>query len=400
MRSTWPDFEEAPVDLRIGTFNIWGLPEPFTKDLSARLRALAARLSRVDLDVLLIQEAWTDEARDPLREGALRAGFHVAEAAEAPGGGLMVLSRTPIRSSLFERFHFRGDPERVTKGEFLAGKGFQTVVLERPADSPLVLINTHLHARYRSARARLNSAVRAAQLLQLVGALHRLEHTAIIGGDLNCRPTDPEYRIFTRLAGATEVAEASQSPATISRTNFYKRHRGDPDKRVDYLFVRTVGNDPWNARESSLLFQQPVSINGRLRSLSDHFGFRSTIRFDARTIAAGNERVAQADSRDFDLAERLLALGRQEADRRERLHLRHAGSWIAGAALAAGLRRHPRIGRRRFLRGAAGAVATLSLAPGLGYTSLARFDSDHKRDAFDEAREVLEELRPAARRPV
>jgi len=74
----------------IGTFNVWGLPEPFTEDLSARMSALAARLLGLDLDVLLIQEAWTDEVRARLREGALRAGFEVAEAAEAPGGGLMV----------------------------------------------------------------------------------------------------------------------------------------------------------------------------------------------------------------------------------------------------------------------------------------------------------------------
>jgi len=62
------------VELRLGTFNVWGLPKPFAGDLSARTRAIARRLPDQDLDVLLIQEAWTDVMRDSLRSAALEAG--------------------------------------------------------------------------------------------------------------------------------------------------------------------------------------------------------------------------------------------------------------------------------------------------------------------------------------
>lgn len=60
-----------------------------------------------------------------------------------------------------------------------------------------------------------------------------------------------------------------------------------------------------------------------------------------------------------------------------------------GAVLVAGLRRHPVVDRRRFLRTAAGALALFALTPAVGYGTLARLDSDYKRDAFDDAREVL-----------
>jgi hypothetical protein len=73
---------------------------------------------------------------------------------------------------------------------------------------------------------------------------------------------------------------------------------------------------------------------------------------------------------------------------------------VVGAALAAAVRRHPRIDRRRFLRGMAGATATIALAPALGFTTLARLDSDHKREAFDEARQILTKLRASSARSV
>lgn len=390
------------MDLRLGTFNVWGLPEPFTEDRAARMDAIAARLMDLDLDVLLIQEAWTEEVRDRLREGALRAGFEVSEAAEAPGGGLMTLSRIPIRSSRFERFWFRGDPERLTKGEFLGGKGFQTLTLDRGDDTRLVVINTHLLASYRDARPQLNSAVRAAQLLQLVEALGRIDGLVIVGGDFNCTPADPEYRIFTRLSGVVEVEGGDPGHPTISRTNFYKQHREHPDKRIDYLFVRSGRSDRWVASRSGLLFHEPVSLGVRSRPLSDHFGFRSTLRLASPNVPAALAPTEDsvADSQTLQLAGRLLDLGLAEADRREQAHLTQAGAWVVGAALAASVRRHPRIDRRRFLRGIAGATATISLAPALGFTTLARLDSDHKREAFAEARQVLTKLRASSARSV
>ena len=66
------------MGLRLGTFNVWGLPKPFADDPSVRSHAIARNLLELDVDVLLIQEAWTDEMRDSLRIAALEAGFEVA----------------------------------------------------------------------------------------------------------------------------------------------------------------------------------------------------------------------------------------------------------------------------------------------------------------------------------
>jgi endonuclease/exonuclease/phosphatase family metal-dependent hydrolase len=385
------------MELRLGTFNVWGLPKPFADDLSARTRAIARRLPDLALDVLLIQEAWTDETRDSLRSAALEAGFEVALASRESGGGLMTISRLPILRNRFQKFHFRGDPERLANGEFLGAKGYQTLVLEG-RDGPFSVVNTHLHARYRRSRPKLNSAVRAVQILQLVGEIHDLEGTAVIGGDFNCSVDDPEYQVFKGLTGVCEVAEGRQDLSTVSRSNFYKRHRSRPDKRIDYLFLRPGFGMVPRFDAARLLFADRVAIRGRDRSLSDHFGIASQIGWEAASAGVGYAANVSLEREAFELARGLLAVGREEVDRREEIHMRYAGSWVAAAVLAASLRRTPALDRRHFLRGAASVLALASLAPAIGYTTLARVDSDSKRDAFDGAQQVLAALEATSQR--
>ncbi len=390
------------MSLRLATFNVWGLPETFGfgDDVSSRMRLIAERLSRSDLDVLMIQEAWTEEVRDTLRAGALAAGFEVADGPDG-SGGLMTFSRLPIEDVRFERFRFRGDPERIAQGEFLGGKGFQTVTIETP-NGPLPLVNTHLHARYRRARPELNSAVRTAQILQIVGAMHEIEGTAIVGGDFNCSLGDVEYAIFRGLAGVTELGGGGNHP-TLSRTNWYKRHRTGQDKRIDFLFVRPEKGLTWAVEDARLAFAEPARIREIDRSLSDHFGFRATLHLGHQTSTAihapsrmpGVGRAASGTAPDpqaLRLARGLLDVGREEAARREWVHSQLAFGWAGAALVATGVRQVPSVDRRRFLRGVAGATGVAALAPALGFGALARLDSDHKRDAFDDAHAVLVRL--------
>jgi endonuclease/exonuclease/phosphatase family metal-dependent hydrolase len=353
------------------------------------MRVIADRLQQTDLDVLLLQEVWTEEVQDTLRAGAAAAGFSVTSGRES-GGGLMTLSRKPILSEHFERFRFRGDPERLSQGEFLGGKGFQRVTIEGD-DGPISLINTHLHARYRRAKPRLNSAVRMAQLLQIIADLSKSDETVLVGGDFNCSVGDAEYEIFSALSRVVEVSGGGSYP-TVSRANYYKRHRRGQDKRIDFLFVRPGSGASWAAKDARLLFDEPARIRDIDRSLSDHFGFRAEIELNVGGATRAGLSPRVPDARALDLARGLLEIGREEADRRERVHFRSAGIWAAAGLLACGARRVPAVDRRRFLRAGASAAAWFALAPMIGFGTLARLDSDQKRDAFEDAHGILAEL--------
>jgi len=387
------------MPLRLGTFNVWGLPRPFAVDLSARTRAIANRLPKLELDVLLIQEAWSDEVRDGLSRAATLAGFEVALASRESGGGLMVLSRLPILKNKFEKYHFRGDPEKFGQGEYIGAKGYQALVLEGEA-GPFHLINTHLHARYQRSRPTLNSAVRTAQLLQLVGEIHALGGAVVIGGDFNCTDEDPEYRIFKGLTGSIEVAEGRRDLSTIARSNYYKRRRSGQDKRIDFIFQRPARGTSPIANDPRLIFLTREEIHGVSRSYSDHFGISARIGWEGAKFETPFIAIPVPDPGAFELARKLLDVGRLEVDRREVAHLRYAGGWIAGAVIAANLQRDPMLNRRRFLRNFVGAVGIAALAPAAGYTTLARFDSDSKRDAFNGASAVLAQLEAASKTSV
>ena len=375
--------------MRLGTFNVWGLPEAFSDDVSSRMRELAKRLEASDLDILLIQEAWTGEVRRTIRHGARHAGFEVSEGSGA-SGGLMTLSRFPIRSSRFDRFRFRGDPERVDKGEYLGGKGFESVEIQGPG-GPFFLINTHVHARYRIEDSPLDSAVRTAQLLQIVAFVHGHPGSVVVGGDFNCRQGDPEFEVFRGLTGAIELGQGT-SLGTLSSSNFYKRHRDGPDKRIDFLFLRPAPGFAWQATGAKLLFSETARIRRRDRSLSDHYGFRVDLTWQPGLAAAALPGTGVIDPRALATARSLLDVGFEEADRRESEHFWLAGGFVMTAIGAAGLRRHPAVDRRAFLRGTAQAASLLALAPALVFGTLARFDSDQKRDVFIDARAFLNDL--------
>jgi hypothetical protein len=143
---------------------------------------------------------------------------------------------------------------------------------------------------------------------------------------------------------------------------------------------------------TDLLFAEPEKIRRRNRSLSDHYGFRGEFDLEATSVAPIPRGLRELDREAIDLARGLLNVGREEADRREQAHFRSAGTWAMGAVLAAGLRRHPALDRRRFLQSSAGVLAVIALTPAVGYGTLARVDSDRKRDAFDDAHDILAQL--------
>ncbi|MEM9177444.1 MAG: endonuclease/exonuclease/phosphatase family protein, partial [Myxococcota bacterium] len=350
------------MSLRLGTFNVWGLPETFGfgDDVSSRMRLIARRLEASDLDVLLIQEAWTDEVRTTLRAGARAAGFAVADGPGA-SGGLMTLSRKPILRTGFERFRFRGDPERVATGEFIGGKGFQSTRIEGQ-HGPVTVVNTHLHARYRRARPLLNSAVRLAQLLQVLRHLSESEGTVVLGGDFNCAAGDIEYDLFQGLSGAFELGGGSRHP-TLSKTNYYKRHRTAEDKRIDFLFVRPGSDVAWRARDARLLFAETARIREIDRSLSDHFGFRAELALTPLVHPVAFSSASPPDPTAILRARRLLDVGDAEAERRQRVHSEQSVGYAAAAMVALGARRAPAVSRRRLLRGLLGGAACAAIVP-------------------------------------
>jgi len=378
------------VGLRIGSLNVWGLPEPFAEDVHPRIQAIADALPSLDLDVLAFQEVWTPGARHLLLEGARRAGFaHRFVSPAAPGGGLLLVSRVPFESAGFERFRFRGDLERLDRAEYLGGKGLLSARLITQ-DGPLWLVNTHLHARYRRGQPQLDSAVRLAQLMQIVEFASRHDEPLVVVGDFNCDPGDPEYVVWTGLTGVRDVAAGPGAPPTISRANYYKRNRSDDDRRIDFVFARDGAGVAVESRGSRRLFDRDFPIGDSPRPVSDHYGVQAELRLVGSAAAVRVESAPVATPEIVERARELLQLGRAEADRRERVFAEGAGLFALGSAFAVAASRNRVVSRRRFLRRSLLFAGFAALGPAAGFTTVARVDAPDQDDAFERALGTLD----------
>jgi endonuclease/exonuclease/phosphatase family metal-dependent hydrolase len=163
---------------------------------------MPAAIRALDPDVVCLQEVWTARTRAALVE-ALGPDL---SAAQSDRGGLLLLSRWPIREEAFT-------PYPVTEGlsvvERLAGKGVLDVVVETPA-GPLRVVSTHMVAFDVTSRE-----AGLPVLLEVVA--RRPDLPLVLAGDFNLRrlasdhdALSPSYRRLLD-AGCTDAAPPRRS---------------------------------------------------------------------------------------------------------------------------------------------------------------------------------------------
>lgn len=160
--------------IRIANYNVWAIPI-FSDDIDERVAKMPAAILEYEPDVLALQEVWTGGVREDLAEG-FGPGY---AAARCDSGGLMVISRFPIRSERFTPFPFCFDTP-IT--EWPAKKGVMEVVVETPA-GPVRIVTTHLALDFGEDNARTR------QLRFLLDLLdERRDLPLIVAADLNTPP--------------------------------------------------------------------------------------------------------------------------------------------------------------------------------------------------------------------
>jgi endonuclease/exonuclease/phosphatase family metal-dependent hydrolase len=277
--------------LRVATFNAWALPVTIpSQQKRKRLRRLAGALAALDADVIVLQEMFDVRARRRLLRELCPPYATTPEAASTrrilglvpidTTGGLLVLSRLPIRDSRFipHPSHLGSKPD-----ERAGRKGAMIVRLET-ALGPVTLFAVHLYAGTKAK----DVAVRCGQLPRLLEAL---EATAdggpvILAGDINSSPTinypeppglanplTPEYAALLD-AGFEDPLPPNPTPVEHSATWVPSRNRyaalpyqeTKTDERYDYLLVRSGRSQTWVVKGSRLVLDGPAA------HLSDHVG--------------------------------------------------------------------------------------------------------------------------------
>ncbi len=380
------------MQLRVATLNTWALPWPLAKTPSARVRAIGQELSRLDLDAIGFQEVWTPKARRLLIEAGRSAGLLQAWHPQSTlQGGLLLLSRHPIRSAGFEAFALRGHPERPLQGDYFGGKGYAHLSL-RVGDRDISIVDTHLQARYPSDATHEYRSHRTGQVVQAALALRGIREPLIVLGDFNFRERTPEYRVLTGLSGLRDVAaELDCREATVQASNPYRRGRTKPDKRVDFVFIRNGERAAFTSRSIRRSFVEPFLLEGDVASHSNHAGLVAELDLDTGVPSP----LIVADE-TLRLASGLLAEGLEISKRRRSNRRSVVGAGVGCAALLASTQTTSTpMKRRRFLNRLVKLGILASLTPSLGYSLLSEVVVPQEMEAFRSLLAKLEVFRPA-----
>jgi endonuclease/exonuclease/phosphatase family metal-dependent hydrolase len=235
---------------RVATLNIWNKSGPWPE----RLALIRSQLARLSPDILGLQEVLRlipDEsnppeptpANDQASEIAEGMGYNVAYgiAADYAGGlkfGNALLTRYPILDS--RTFRLPGADSGETRSVLYA-------LLKTPWGRQPVFV-THLNWKLHHGAVRLKQVAYLAERIFVLAPVEADFLPPVLMGDLNADPTSDEIRYLKGLhvidgrsvyfADVWEYAEPSSPGHTFARDNAYALKSGEPNRRIDYIFVR------------------------------------------------------------------------------------------------------------------------------------------------------------------
>jgi endonuclease/exonuclease/phosphatase family metal-dependent hydrolase len=260
---------------RVATLNIWNRMDPWED----RLATIRAGLASLDADVVGLQEVVQLKGEAPFDQAQLVAaglGYNVAfgrNSESAHPMGNAILSRWPIL-----RTHVFALP-RVDTDEYRS-------LLYAELDAPfgaLPVFCTHLNWKLHHGHVReVQVRYVADQILAFAPVGSGVP--PVLVGDFNAEADSDEIRFLrgrTSLGGtsvyfadAFGVAGDGSPGYTFARTNPFAAPLREPNRRIDYIFVRGPDDqrrgEPLEAR---VCFTEP---HGGVHA-SDHYGVTATI---------------------------------------------------------------------------------------------------------------------------
>ncbi len=261
--------------LKVATLNIWNRFGPWDE----RLPAIRARLIELGPDVIGLQEVLRSTQGDCLDQADLVSrglGYHVAWGLASEGHGFPVgnaiLSRWPILRSETFPLPDGGSDER---------RSLVFAEIEAPFGR-LPFFVTHLNWKLHHGHIRCKQVRFVADTVMRLCPIEGFP--PVVVGDFNAEPDSDEIRFMRGLTGlggpcvyfadTFGVAGDGSPGITFARRNPFAAMVHEPDRRIDYVFVR--GPDDRTRGEpqtSRVCFDE--AVDGTFPS--DHFGVVTTL---------------------------------------------------------------------------------------------------------------------------
>ncbi len=244
--SVKPHSMEAPVDLRVLTWNVWFGGHMFEE----RCDALLVELERRKPDVVALQEVTPALFAQLTAAPWIRNAYQLSDDELAQSYDVVVLSRLPIR--------------RCAPLDLPTAMGRRLAVVELACG--LVVATVHLESMKESSEAR------ARQLRAIQPYLASLGGDVVLAGDMNFKPDDeletaaldPSFVDVWPAVRPDDPGYTADSEANAMRY-LYKPKLSQ--KRIDRVFLR---GSTWRPTSIELVGTAPIDQGGTF--VSDHFG--------------------------------------------------------------------------------------------------------------------------------
>jgi endonuclease/exonuclease/phosphatase family metal-dependent hydrolase len=261
----------AGLNVRCVTYNIWGVPGWLTGAPSGRYPRIAQELERLDPDIILLQEAWTSNARRAVPTNGLWViARGVGQHTLFQQNGLVTLSKFRIVGGEFYPFSRAAFPDR------LVNKGALKVTVQMPNGQLLNIWNVHMQDGHAT-------GIRSSQVRELIARVRASEDGQIadlVGGDFNCTPESPLCHELAK--GIGPALQQIGGGEAFTTWDGLSKQRGT-GQTIDYIFVRE------RAPFGSLQASQHVAFcaDKRQERLSDHFGIQAVVDLKPTHSVAG-----------------------------------------------------------------------------------------------------------------
>lgn len=261
------------TDLRVLTLNTWCPPYGRHRDI--RAAAIATKLREISPDVVCLQEMFTSVPRQMIMQ-ALQNIYRYQHYFPSGllGSGLLTLSKFPIVYTDFHRFTLGGKPEKLTHGDYYAGKGIGLTTLQISPGKRINVFNTHTHAQYQPQNDNEYAFFTNSNLLEVTEFISQhSNHPIILCGDLNTRPDQLGCQMLTQQTTLKDIYSAllpNDKGITFSKLNPYVK---ETDQRLDYIFA----SQQVRPQTIEITFTESLGATSAL-AYSDHYALLATVQ--------------------------------------------------------------------------------------------------------------------------
>jgi endonuclease/exonuclease/phosphatase family metal-dependent hydrolase len=272
------------LELRVVSYNVWGLPWGIADYREARVARIGPALAKLKPDLVALQEVWLPEDGVTIAKALAAAGLpHSVHQSEGfLGSGLLIASRYPIEVEVFSQYRLAGKPHAVWRGDWFARKGVLIVRVETPLGM-VRFADTHLHARYGSDEF---MPVQISQALQAADAL------GAHGAEPSPHADDPARPPLILAGDLNSVVGAHPFELLLARSAIA------PTKgklRIDWVLARDGGALSARVLRAKHGLTDKVDLgDGARGALSDHPAVLSRVRLETRAPRRWDPKARQA----------------------------------------------------------------------------------------------------------